>query len=455
MISALRNLKLAPAIPYIGRRQMLQRVPGLIAASAAAIATMMGASFYGVASIALFVYSLIWYVDSLGEELGIVPVIAVVSTGQWLLGPYFAYAFDAVTEKYLMYVDEQTYFGFALPGLLAFLLALIWLSPKIYLGPLGNHLRTADLPSPDRIRVVYLLGVIVGFLDVPEELRFATYLLSQFTYVALYYMIVVRMPDRWAALVVGFGLLILGAAEEGVFHPLLLWSSLLLSLIFYEFRLTRISKLVIVGLGILLAVQVQITKGDYREIIEIEPNRAGLTTMIGTILDPPPSTSPWVMLNVRINQGWIISAVMAHVPDQVAHQNGGTIVDAVIDSLVPRVLVEKRAVMVSEAFRTYTGLTVAANTSFGISVLGEAWVNFAYFGILFMGVFGAFYGVVMLAVLRVSRRYQTFVLWTPLFFLQALKMETELVVVLNHIAKSFVFVLILYFLAQKIFRVRL
>ena len=455
MISVMKNLKLAPALPYIGSREMLQQVPGLIAVCAGALTALLGVSFYGVACVALFVYSLMWYVDSLGEELGIVPVISVIATGQWLLGPFFAYEFDAVTEKYLMYVDEQTYFGFALPGLLAFLLALNALSPKLHLGQLGNHLRSADLPPPDRIRVVYVLGLVAGLVNVPEQLRFVAYLLSQFTFVSLYYMVVVRMPDRWVALVVAFGLLLLGTTEEGVFHPLLLWSSLLLSLIFYEFRLSRIAKLVIVSLGILLALQVQIAKADYREIIDTDPSRAGLMTLIGAIMDPSPSKSAEVMLNVRLNQGWIISAVMAHVPDQVSHQNGGTIVDAAIDSLLPRVLVDKREVMVSDAFRTYTGLPVAENTSFGISVLGEAWVNFGHFGILFMGLFGAFYGVVMLGVLRVSRLYQTFVLWMPLFFLQAIKMETELVVVLNHIAKSFIFVLVLYFLAHKLFRVRL
>jgi hypothetical protein len=114
-------------------------------------------------------------------------------------------------------------------------------------------------------------------------------------------------------------------------------------------------------------------------------------------------------------------------------------------------LIAKAAVDQSAKFHLFTGLPVSPGTTFGISVLGEAWANFGAWGALFMGVVGLFYGVVLRAMVKVAASEPTIVLWTPLLFLQAIKAETELTIVLNHLVKTFILIVLLYFALKPIF----
>jgi len=161
-------------------------------------------------------------------------------------------------------------------------------------------------------------------------------------------------------------------------------------------------------------------------------------------------------LNARLNQGWIISAVMSYVPRMVDYEDGATVVRAITDALLPRMISNKRKVAVSDNFRKYTGLQVSHNTSFGISVLGEAWVNFGLLGgILFMFVWGGVIGGLLRALAALSSTYPTAILWAPLLFLQVVKAETELVTVLNHGLKVGLVLWFLYWFAYRVMRVKI
>lgn len=436
-------------------RSLIQRVPAAVACTGAILTLMATGSWYGAASVGLCVYSLLWYVNALGSEIAIVPVIAVIATWQWLLGPFLAYHGEVSSFKYFMYVEEESYYSFVLPGLLAFLGVLQWISPRIELDEYLRYLRATVRIKNSTIYLIVGGGIVAGLVSAgPDALKFILYLASQVSFVGLLYMLAYRMEGRWVALLLSFGMLVYDSAQVGLFHNVLLWSALIFSYICHEFRLSRLAKLSIIIAGLVVVMQLQGAKSNYRELITSDPGRAGVMTLVETMVETPLELS-YDSGNVRLNQGWIISAVMAHVPSVVPHQQGQTIYEALLESFQFRIIGEKRAVEVSEAFRTYTGLPVASNTSFGISVVGEAWVNFGYFGILFMGCFGAMYGYVMRGVAIMGRRYPTYVLWTPLLFLQAIKMETEFVVVLNHVIKAGIFVFMLYFLAYKLFRLRL
>jgi hypothetical protein len=144
---------------------------------------------------------------------------------------------------------------------------------------------------------------------------------------------------------------------------------------------------------------------------------------------------------------------MNYVPRNRPHENGATIVDAVRDSMVPRFLVDKKRVWVSDKFMQYTGLRVGKTTSMGISVLGEAYVNFGKFGgAWFMLAWGVFTGLIFRLLIRQSEKRPTLILWAPLIFLQVVKAETELLVVLNHLVKAIVFTWAFYWFTVRVLR---
>ncbi len=91
----------------------------------------------------------------------------------------------------------------------------------------------------------------------------------------------------------------------------------------------------------------------------------------------------------------------------------------------------------------------------GISPLGEAYANYGSAGgIWFMTVFGALFAVVYLAVLNFTARHPSFIFWVPLMFYQAIKAETELLVVINQLSKGAIVAFGCYFLTTQVFPLR-
>jgi hypothetical protein len=160
---------------------------------------------------------------------------------------------------------------------------------------------------------------------------------------------------------------------------------------------------------------------------------------------------------IRLNQGWIISAVMDNVPTSEPFAEGETIKEAVISAFIPRFLFpEKKLAGGRENFRRFTGLPIADETSMGISPLGEAYANFGPFGgILVMATFGAFFAGLFSVSLKYVVRRPAFFFWLPLLFYQSIKAETEFLVVLNQLSKGAVVAFAMHYFVDLIFPVRM
>src|SRR5690606_38855561 len=98
------------------------------------------------------------------------------------------------------------------------------------------------------------------------------------------------------------------------------------------------------------------------------------------------------VLNVRLNQGWIISAIIKNVPENEPFADGETILEAFRATLIPRFLdPEKKKAGGQENFTRFTGLMLHGTTSMGTSIIGEAYANFGTVGSwVFMFFWGMF-----------------------------------------------------------------
>jgi hypothetical protein len=184
---------------------------------------------------------------------------------------------------------------------------------------------------------------------------------------------------------------------------------------------------------------IQVVKQDYRERLKSGENPS-LVLMAFEYLSP--SGKAWErdvlsLALVRLNQGWIVSAVMANVPSKVPFAEGETVTAAFV-ALAPRFLLpNKTKAGGRDNFRKYTGLPIGDSTSMCICVLGEAYANFGDFGgIAFMGLFGAVFAISYSRILKWVVRHPDFLFWIPLIFYQAIKAETDLVVIANQIVKG-------------------
>jgi hypothetical protein len=388
-----------------------------------------------------------WYFLGLGRSIAIIETVALIAALQWLLGPALAYHLGWGVQKYHMYVTEGAYFGFVIPAYLLLLIGLVAAAPRVDLDRFRAFVMRRHQLDRRLALALFGIGVAASFVgdSAGSILGFVLYLMGQLKFVGVIYLIVFKSRWRWIAALAAFLLELSISAEAGMFHNILLWGALVLSFLCQDLRLKSPAKAAIL-LGSVLAISaLQNVKADYRTLIEEHPDQAGIASLVSLAAKDSLSGVDQAAINSRINEGWIISAVMQHVPAYLPYQGGRTVWAAVGDSLVPRALVSKAAVDQSAKFHLFTGLPVALGTTFGVSILGEAWANFGPWGALFMGVVGLFYGLILRAMIAVGKTEPTIVLWTPLLFLQAIKAETELAIVLNHLVKSFIFIVALYF----------
>jgi len=243
-----------------------------------------------------------------------------------------------------------------------------------------------------------------------------------------------------------------------MFHNFILWSTLLFTIISMILHFKTYQKVLIISFGFFFMITLQIIKAQYREMIEFgisDTDRVEIFVdlfseelLSGLNMDNEENLKSVI---TRLNQGWIVSAIMHNVPRNEDFANGETIKVAAYSSLVPRFLDKgKKIAGGRENFIKYTGLPLTQQTSMGISVIGEAYINFGvYGGILFMFIYGMGISLLFKLFITLSITKPSLILWSPLLFLQAVKAETELVVILNHVIKSGILVLLFIYVTQR------
>jgi hypothetical protein len=437
-------------------------LPHLILANFLTILLVLLYDLHIVSSIGvgLVVFLTINFLDELGKKLPIIELVLLMAGLQWIIGPLLDYRSNVSHFKYYMYVDESTYMGVVVPGMLFFVLGAFLFKKSYSFADYIEYLKYFLKQHP---RFPYLLiagGMIASFLQsgLPAGLSFIFFLLSQVKFIGLTYLLF--KPEstyKWLIFIGIMLLTLLTAIKTAMFHDFFLWSILMFSFVAYNLRLSLLMRLGSVLVGIVIAFIIQSVKADFRKQVWSGRNSDPLEVFTNMAMDritnigEHTSDEQLDEVNVRLNQGWIISSIIKNIPRKESFAEGETIIEAIKASILPRFLDPgKKFAGGRENFEKFTGLTLARNTSMGISLMGESYANFGKFGgTIFMGVWGVFLAICIRYVLTLSQKYPTLILWLPLIFLQVVKAETELVVVLNHFIKSSMLVLFLFWMFRR------
>lgn len=144
---------------------------------------------------------------------------------------------------------------------------------------------------------------------------------------------------------------------------------------------------------------------------------------------------------------------MYYVPKHQNYLGGETIMNALSGTLLPRFLFPNKVKGSDsrDVFEKVTGFTLLDNTSMGLSVVGEFYVNYGVKG-AWAGLF--IYGMFISLALRLLSSYFKFspfvVLWFVLIFFQVIKAETYFLKVMNHFVKASMFTVFVYTFLQSI-----
>jgi hypothetical protein len=412
---------------------------GLIAAAIAGYFQMLPNGFLVAITVTLVFLPLFDFAD---ESIPFDRLAALIATSQWLVGAALQYQSDTDFGRYQMYVPADVYFRFAIPATCLFAACLIAFSGRPQEGRL---LRRRNCSQDFQIGVILLLVstgamMAVRFGMVSGQLAFLMNLVFQFRYVATLYFYFSGHRYRWPLIALSLSSLITVAGASAMFHDLILW----LAVYFFYFLTSKKRSFLEKSLyfsGLFAAIIViQMAKGDYRAKVWSGQNPSFLDSVMTTIFEQGGLRNGQLRESAitRLNQGWIISAVMRHVPEREPFANGETLATALKGAFLPRFLApDKKKAGGQEGFRRFTGLGLQDSTSMAISPLGEAYANYgSEGGILLMMVWGALFGGMLRIVRNISTTYPTIILWVPLFVYQAIKAETEFLTVFNQLSKG-------------------
>ncbi|MEQ9063212.1 MAG: hypothetical protein RIE58_03485 [Vicingaceae bacterium] len=389
----------------------------------------------------------------LGKTIPILELILLMASLQWILGAHFSYSAGFEHFKYIMYVSELEYMMLVVPSILSFSVGIFIFYPKLNLEGINDSLTSLVTQQPSLPYIFVALGFAGDFIapSLSGIIGFAAYLTKSLKYVGLGLMIFQQTRNKWLYFTLIMGLTLVNSIVSGSFHDLLLWSALMFSLVAVKNEFNFVSKFLLVLSGMFFAFILQTSKQEYRENI-VGKSREERVQIFSEVVQSRVTDLSTLfqsgyleMTNVRLNQGWIISAVLNHVPKYEPYANGETVYDAALAAIFPRFLMpDKKKAGGRENYRRFTGLNISDQTSMGISIVGEAYANYGLQGAyVFMFVWGSFLSWTVKFFSSYSSTKKVVFVFLPLIYLQVIKAETELVVVLNHLVKSSIFVLII------------
>ena len=409
--------------------------------------------------IGLIIVTIVGYqfYKKLGNSLPILEFMLLIAGLQWIIGAIIEYHTPFEHYKYYMYVTQSTYMGTVVPGYTLFSVILLWVSKKYPLKLLKQEDFTQFSPYA-------LIFLIVGFCarfitnSIPGSLGFLVLIISSFQYIGAIILFFSKVKWHQYVLYGSIIILLFSSLSSGFFHDFILWSSFFYMFYAIKYQVSHKTKLMTIGLSFFALIVLQGVKSNYRAALELGYDGSPIALFVNTIAAQWNSgffeiSENQQGLNIRLNQGWIISAVLDQVPRGQTFANGQTVKEAIIASIFPRFLMpNKKMAGGQENFKKYTGLYLGANTSMGISVIGEFYANYGKGVTLAMGIWGLFLGFIWAFLWRTQFNNPFIVFFLPLIFLQVVKAETELVVVLNHLVKASIVVFAFFYVTRHLFK---
>ena len=397
-----------------------------------------------------------WHALLAARRLPWIPGLALATAAlQWVIAPWITYHIGPYFVAFGMVVPASQYFAYAVPALAALAAGML-----VVLRRPGREPMTPDAGSDFATRrfkrtcdVMVALGVATQLLLAPllgaGSFAFVGVLVGNLAFVGALALLLAKAPGWQARAILVLAVQALVSAASGMFHDLLLWASYFgLTLIYvYRLRLRTIAILLAAGIAVIMILNV--VKREYRQSLETtHAGMLGSAAMLGnTMLENADPALTYegngFKANVtRLNQGWIIARVLYWVPEREPYAGGETIAASIRATLLPRFLDPNKLELGGRTyFNRFTGMELRG-TAMDLSVAGETYVNYGYWGgLLAVFIFGVLVGVVYRVFVRLGQRSRLWWAWAPFVLLYSTRAENSVAEVTNLVVKSAVVML--------------
>ena len=404
-------------------------------------------------------------------------VLSFISSAAFLqlvLAPYIFYSnFQDLEYTNLwqlnMPIDSGTYFTFAIPAVIA-------LNAGLRAPRMMHHRKPTSCFSDNRISRASILLLITGlcalFLQLtnllPESLAYPIYLGIKLIPSALIALHLNFLRRSKKPVLFGFfspySILFLlwvasKALQSGMFADFIFLSFVFVILTFQITKPNLVLRIVLLSAGITIAGLIQTGKAGYRSVIWEGSQDGSLIQFLTNIQDSflvfqddAASEAMKISFLSRVNQGFIVGHVMSHCESQNIRMNGKKTIESVSASLLPRFIwPDKPKAGGQENIKKYTPLVLSGSTSMNISYFGDFFVDFGpTTGVFALFLFGVILSYCIRLIFSLCNRSVVFLIGLPVILIGILQVETDLMMVLNHLIKSLTFFLLLdSFLSAK------
>lgn len=403
-------------------------------------------SWYSFFAYAITLHQFIILFNSISSVLPIRYLAGLLMCVQMLLGP--AFAFNGLDEyqyiTYQMRVPEADYFQYALPATILFILGLHVTAGKLKgeqlnLNAIRNYVDKAGNLPYILIGIGFFSSTLSSFFST--SFNFVFVLLGSLKFIGLYMMLLGSKQIKILPLIVVVGSIVIDALTIAMFHDLLIWIILTGAILAIKYQVKDAVKAAVTVGFILMAVIIQQLKKDYRA--NIAEAGAGINTFESVYKDKVSDNSLFsyeklAESNVRINQGYIITNIMATVPDRVPFENGAELLIILESAFLPRILAPNKLNAGDRfIFMKYTGLQLREGTSMGLGAMGDGYINFGVMGgAIFMFFLGLMFSEVLNGFKKYSKIFPALLLFVPLVFYYPIRPDCELQTSLGHLVKA-------------------
>jgi len=427
----------------------------------------------------VFIVALLAVLDKMGKGVALRESIVLLYILTCLVMPILGYEYYNYSYRfarllgYTMRVPEAQYFGYVIPSVTAFCLALTF--------PMQSVRRSDDIPGINVIiekaqRVLdreRSLGVVIMFVGLfsfllnsllPVSLQYISTILFFTCFAGILYIYYTPNRTNKTGVMVSFiGFIFFYSISIGMF-TIVVYMGITISSFFLIGRSIALwRKVVIVVLAVFIVIVLQTTKITYRDIVFNvgTENKVELFVTLfyenlssGLKLLDPDAFWP---IYLRTNQGLIISTVMSRFPMIKPFDNGRVLGQTILASFIPRFIwPDKPTADGRFNMRYYAGKILDKSTSMNVGPVGEAYGSFGVMGgVTFMFLLGVFVRWIYGRIFIIAGNTPLIVMWIPVIFYQiTFSAETDTMQIFNTIIKISFLMLVIYLVSPSWFGIR-
>lgn len=441
------------------------------------VVNWMDGNFYEYISIFLMSYYLCVFVESIGNSYKINQITILFGIFQLLIMPMVVYRVynndkSVIELFYNMTVDENDYYGFMVPAMLAMIIGMelqlirATSSQKIIIQALRQC--RLYLQGKSGIGKVFIaVGIVSGFVSVflPAGLDYVGYLLGKLLFVGIFYILFSDVKNKKLYIIGGLSALVIQTIINGMFGELIYTSMLGFLLFILGKKTSYYKKMSLAIIGALFVLILQSIKSEYRKATWYglgDKNQSSGQVFFNLILDRVSNPELFFYKEnnfafvVRFNQGMLQAKVMNYVPKVRPYAGGSTIVNSILASFVPRILWPDKPKSGGHWNMEYFTGFIVEGYSMNIGPFGESYGNFGQSGgIIFMFFYGLFFSLAFYTILKISKSKPTIILWIPILFLNSIQVETDILMTVNSLIKNSLFVAFCYWATDRFMRIKI